>query len=691
MAEKVTVIVSSKDQASKPISGIRKAFSELGTKIKAILSPANLLGIGLAAITAAVVKSVIKMAELETKMVAVGNLFGATRTEVNKMTTDILEMSKTTPQAVDDLADALFDVVSAGVPAAESMGFLKGAAKLATAGVTNTKTAVDGLTSVMNAFGYEAKDVTKISDKFFAAQQEGKTTIAELSASIGQVAPIAAGMGISFDELVSSMSAMTLGGIRTRVAATGLKAALSNLLKPSEEARDISERLGIEFDANAVKSKGLTNVLKDVIKKTGGSKAAMGKLFGSVEAVNSVLALSADNFSAVNEINKEVAGSIGTTEKAYKEATDTLSAQWKILKNNALAFSSILTRKLVPAFTFLIKKANSFFGIMKKGYKLLSTETKKTTAELIATNEELAKRIEKQENRIAIFRNQNLIDRLQAQIDTNNAIIEENQLTNNKIVENDDLKTTEITDNIQETVDADTIAKQKEVDLLIKNLKVIRKEEEKAEKEKEKRLKKEKEDAIEAAQAIVDAKQAAADSIVDSAKVAAKEERNILKATINFFKDMLKKQVGSAIAARQAELAAFAAANFWNPAGWAAAAAVAGLEVLKNEAYAKIDRFKDGGIVRGSRMTGDTTLVRANAGEMILNKQQQGNLANQLFASANNKTGTNNSNELLREIRGLRSDLNSPKTIKLNGDSFAKATYQIQKRMIRTGLISTKG
>ena len=67
---------------------------------------------------------------------------------------------------------------------------------------------------------------------------------------------------------------------------------------------------------------------------------------------------------------------------------------------------------------------------------------------------------------------------------------------------------------------------------------------------------------------------------------------------------------------------AFASIPFAGPA--LAAAQIAAFESLI--AAASIPKFKDGGIVQGGPTSGDKILARVNAGEMILNQNQQSNL-----------------------------------------------------------------
>lgn len=210
---------------------------------------------------------------------------------IDQLREGILDLSRASGQGLGTLNKALFDTVSAGVPAGEAIKFLGSATDLALAGGTTAAVAVDGLTTSINAFRLEASQADEVAQKFFTAQKFGKTTIEELSGSIGKVAPIADALGVSLDETLASLAALTAGGINTSEATTGLKAALSNISKPSKDAADLAKQLGLQFDFQAIKSQGLAGFLDNVVEKTGGSQEAMLKLFGSTEAVATIFAL----------------------------------------------------------------------------------------------------------------------------------------------------------------------------------------------------------------------------------------------------------------------------------------------------------------------------------------------------------------------------------------------------------------
>jgi TP901 family phage tail tape measure protein len=398
MSTKVNIDVKLKDgvtpganTASKSVRGLGQSSKKTKGSLSNLLGTFNPFKIGLAAITAALGVSIAEFAKFESKIVDVGNLFGATDKEMENFQFGILEISKKVPVATQELADGLFDVVSAGVAVGDSLKFLESASKLAVAGVTDVKTAVDGTTSVMNAYGVEFDDVEKITDKFFAAQQKGKTTIAELSASIGQVAPMAANAGVSIDELFGAISSLTLQGVKTTEAVTQIKATISALIKPSKEASDYAKSLGIEFNLAGLEAKGMAGFMQDVMKKTGGSTEALGKLFPSVEALNAVLALSKNNFEDLKSIQSDVANSFGLTDAAAKKQSETISGATTLMTSEFGAFSKTLIDDISPAIVAVI---NLLGGMGKAINKLYEIVTFKKPKNILLSDEQIQAEID---------------------------------------------------------------------------------------------------------------------------------------------------------------------------------------------------------------------------------------------------------------------------------------------------------
>lgn len=146
-------------------------------------------------------------------------------------------------------AKAYYQIISAGADTVyKASEILEASNKLAVGGVTGIEVAADGLTSVLNAYGPKVKNATSVSDALFVAMRNGKTTIAELAGGLGNVAPLAASVGVGFDQLAGAVSALTKGGISTRESITGVRAILAAVAKPTSEAQKMAHQLGIEFN-----------------------------------------------------------------------------------------------------------------------------------------------------------------------------------------------------------------------------------------------------------------------------------------------------------------------------------------------------------------------------------------------------------------------------------------------------------
>ena len=213
------------------------------------------------------------------------------KVSMGQLENQVKKLSNTTGVGVSDIAEAQYQAISAGVKTASSVKFVSTAVKAAKGGFTDAATAVDGLSTVINAYGLKAKDATKISDQMLTTQNFGKTSFGELASSMGKVIPIASSLNVSTNELFGSIAVLTKNGIATSEAVTGMKAAYSNILKPSSEAAEAAKKMGLNFSSAHLQSVGWAKFLDEIKEKTNGNTQEMAKLFGSTEALNTVTVL----------------------------------------------------------------------------------------------------------------------------------------------------------------------------------------------------------------------------------------------------------------------------------------------------------------------------------------------------------------------------------------------------------------
>ena len=299
------------EEYSKKVGEAGKKVTDAGKKMSAGVT-APIIGAGAAAGKLAM--------DFEDSMAKVSTIADTTQVPIEDLKNGIMDLSSKTGQSADDLSEAMYQAMSASVETGDAVEFLDTAVKAAVGGFTDNATAVDGLTSVLNSYGMEASKVESIANQMLITQNLGKTTFGELASSIGQVTPIAASLGITTEELFSSLAATTAQGLGTSESITALKAAMSNIIKPSKEASEAAQTLGIDFSVSALQSKGWIGFLEEVREGLKNASPEYANLMTSVEEGTKKLA------------DMEKAGRKNTDEyKALKKQVKASSKEMELL------------------------------------------------------------------------------------------------------------------------------------------------------------------------------------------------------------------------------------------------------------------------------------------------------------------------------------------------------------------------
>lgn len=347
-----------------------KSIEQTGSKISGLSDKMALLS---APILAAATAGFKLHSDFANGIAKISTLVDTTVVSMQKISNEIRDVSDETGAGVADLSESVYQAISAGVDAAHAVSFVKDMTIAAKAGFTDTTTAVNGVTTVLNAYGKSAEEASAITDQMLLAQNFGKTSFGEMAEAMGNVIPIAAQLNVSTQELFGSIAVLTKNGIRTSEAITGLKAAYSNILKPSSEAAKLSQSLGIEFNAAHLKSVGWVKFLDEVKRATGGDAQQMAQLFGSVEALNSVLVLTGKGAGDFDKVMDQMAQSAGMTREAYEKML-TPSEQMQLAMNQLKNAGMDLAVAFTPYFKAMsmrVKELAAWFRSLTPEQKAL--------------------------------------------------------------------------------------------------------------------------------------------------------------------------------------------------------------------------------------------------------------------------------------------------------------------------------
>jgi len=358
----VSYVISAKDQSKTAVNSATAGAKRVGTATERMAAQTKLhlanmrkywfamkasITAAAAAVIAALATSVSKYAAFEKEMANVSTLVDTNVVSMAKLQKQILSLNPNLGSAAE-LTKGLYQALSAGVDSAKAVEFVGLAAQAAKAGLSDTFTAVDAGTTILNAFGLEIGRASEVYDLMFTTVKEGKTTFEELAAAEAKISPIAAAANVSIYEQHAALATLTKGGFKTTEASSRLATALGAIIKPSSDAVKTAEELGLKFDAQALKAQGLHGFLQSVKEATGGNVEEMAKLFGGMESLSVMLALTgkqSDEFTAILNRMKDTSGA---TEEAFNKQKDTLSALWETTKNWITREAALLGEKLAP-------------------------------------------------------------------------------------------------------------------------------------------------------------------------------------------------------------------------------------------------------------------------------------------------------------------------------------------------------
>lgn len=334
---------------SANIEALGKSFEDVGEKIEGVgkkIAPVSAaVGAGLAAAT----KSA---SDFEDGMAKMSTLFDTTQVSVDDLSKEFIQLSNETGKGATELAEAGYQALSASVPIQNVGTFVKTSADLAKIGFTDTSTAVDVLTTAINAYGLSANDADKIANNLVNTQNLGKTTVNELAASMGKIIPTASSMGVNLDNLCTVYAEMTKQGIATAEATTYANEMLNEIGDSgSTVAGILQQETGESFQQLMADGNSLGDVLqilKDYAERTGTN---FNELWSSTTAGKAALSITNAGAEEFNSTLQTMAGSTDVLGEGL-EKLSTPSAKAKkalnMLKNDLMELGLVILESIAP-------------------------------------------------------------------------------------------------------------------------------------------------------------------------------------------------------------------------------------------------------------------------------------------------------------------------------------------------------
>lgn len=368
-------------------SGIAK------TKASLMSLKASLTAVGVAITAVATAVPVKTFADWEK---GINNVYGLmSKNEIQQYGKKIEELSKNAIHygvSVEDANKALFDTISAMGVSEKAFETYNQALILAKGGNADLSTSISGLTAIINAWGAANTDAATAANAMFTAQKYGVTTVQEMAGSIGQIAPTARAAGVSMEETLATLAALTKGGMSTADATTALRATMTAFIKPSKEASETLSQYGIASDLVQLRQQGLSTTLSKLIKLQKQHPAEIAKAIPNIRALNGALSLNEERLQDIDKILNQVqvdiksgtglkeafermsSGDAATMATAMGSLNIAMIQLGKLISpilmplvkgfGNLVFWLAEMAPKLEPVVAFIIKLGNGFKGLI---------------------------------------------------------------------------------------------------------------------------------------------------------------------------------------------------------------------------------------------------------------------------------------------------------------------------------------
>jgi TP901 family phage tail tape measure protein len=313
------------------------------------------------AVGGAITNNISTAKNFEKSMSQLSSLTGMVGDDLNQLKEYAIELGSSTTLSASQVADA-FKLIGSQQPQLLSSGqalkdVTKQAITLAEAAGIDLATAAQTLSTSVNQMGGDSENAARFVNVLAAASQQGAGDIAWLGEAITKSGTTAKAVGTSYEELVANLEQLAKAGFDASTAGTALRSIIMNLEKQANK----------DFKPSVV---GLTTAFENLGKanmSVVGYQEIAGKMFAS-----QAMAL-ADAAGEARKMTDAITGT-NTAEQQAKTNTDNLDGSLKSLSsaweglNLHINSSNGLLRDGVELLTGFVRKVDAVYQKLERFY-----------------------------------------------------------------------------------------------------------------------------------------------------------------------------------------------------------------------------------------------------------------------------------------------------------------------------------
>lgn len=329
----------------------------------------GVLAVGVAVVALGVkmgVTAVKAAAAFEQGMARVRAVTGATEVAFGKLGDEAKRLGKVSKFTMVEIAAGMETLGRAGFATIELVGAMGGVTALASSQMMSLAEAGEITANILRAMQIPAKDTNRVVNMLAAAAASSNTTVQSLGESFKMIAPLAAALGTSVEELGAIIGKLGDVGFRGTMATSTLATALSRLAAPPAEAQAALDELGMSIWDTRGEFIGFTAMIRELEERFVGlttqqKQAYLGMIFGrrAIKQITALIGIGADKLEEYTE-------SITGTNAAFDQQAimlDTLAGKNVIFKSSIEALMTALGVHLIPTLKDLVEHYTEIVNI----------------------------------------------------------------------------------------------------------------------------------------------------------------------------------------------------------------------------------------------------------------------------------------------------------------------------------------
>lgn len=368
--EKALQAVGKENSWSGKLDKLGDTFIRGGEKLRSMgeaMKPVS------AALTAGFVLSTKKAVDFESQMNTTRSLLAdtvPTVKDLDRVTAQAGESSKKWAKqygiTTSSVNEGMQELIKAGYTWEQTQAAMPAILDASKASGEDFNTVMNATSSIIAQYGLRAKDAGRVTDSLTYVANKTKAGFSDMGNAMEYVGPVSHSLGMSLEETAAAIGLLSNAGIQGEKAGTGLRGALSKLLKPSSQNAQAMKELGFsveEFQSGALKLPDILDRIKTSTKgMTDAEKSALiTKAFG-VEAQTTMNILTNEGGDALRNLTRETQNAKHYTKGLADELSKSSKNGVERFKSSLEVLQINIGQKLLPMLTPVIEKVNDFIN-----------------------------------------------------------------------------------------------------------------------------------------------------------------------------------------------------------------------------------------------------------------------------------------------------------------------------------------